>query len=78
MHTKKQMMDIKGITEQKVEKLVAAANKVAEFTFIVSHTARLFQEQQARNTGACSHRGCIVVHSLISRARRWQRSECTR
>jgi hypothetical protein len=34
MHTKKQLMDIKGITEKKVEQLVAAANKVSEFTFI--------------------------------------------
>ena len=28
-------MDIKGVTEKKVDQLVAAANKVAEFTFIV-------------------------------------------
>ena len=34
MHTKKQLMDIKGITEKKVEQLIAAANKVSEFTFI--------------------------------------------
>lgn len=34
MHTKKQLCDIKGITEKKVDQLIAAANKVAEFTFI--------------------------------------------
>jgi predicted RecB family nuclease len=34
MHTKKQLMDIKGVTDKKVEQLIAAANKVAEFTFV--------------------------------------------
>src|SRR5690349_15361850 len=35
-----QLMDIKGITEKKVAALVAAANKVSEFTFIVrQHSA---------------------------------------
>lgn len=33
-------MDIKGVTEKKVDQLVAAANKVAEFTFIVRRTRR--------------------------------------
>jgi len=34
MHTKKQLMDIKGVTEKKVEQLVAAANRISDFSFI--------------------------------------------
>ena len=31
-----QLMEIKGVTDKKVDQLVAAASKISEFTFIVS------------------------------------------
>ena len=33
-----QLMEIKGVTDKKVDQLVAAASKISEFTFIVSGT----------------------------------------
>lgn len=53
MHTKRQLMDIKGITDKKVEQLITAANKVAEFTFISGTKMQEKRQQVIRITTGC-------------------------
>ena len=53
-------MEIKGVTDKKVDQLVAAASKISEFTFIVSgafahscsRSAARRQREEARLTGS--------------------------